>query len=179
MSYGFDLVRLPAVVDRNEAYKQQLEKENTVSVRNPDGVDSGSIDPVAEQLKQRLAAALTARHPTIVPYRRDYVQIAKGRGIDEAEARRLFRTVELNDQELGFQILLFDNGAGASFSFVGAPQECTRAFRVLWECLEVLESEGGLSTYDAQVDKVLDLKTDFDLVLKYACGVDRTEDPKT
>jgi hypothetical protein len=179
MSYGFDLVRLPAVVERLEAYKQILKAKNTESVRNPDGVNSGPIDPVAEKRKQRLAAVLTARHPTIVPYRRDYLQIAKGRGIDEAEARRLFRTVELNDKELGFQILLFDDGAGASFSFVGASQECTRAFRVLWDCLKLLESEGGLSTYDSQIDKVLDLKTDFDIVLRYACGVDRAEGRKT
>jgi len=179
MSYGFDLVRLPAGIDRYEAYNQLLEEKNTVSVRNPDGVDPGPIDPVKEQLKQRLAAALMTRHPTIDLYRRDYSQIAKGRGVDEAEARRLFRTVELNDKEMGFQILLFDDGAGASFSFVGPPRECTPALQVLWDCLEVLESEGGFSTYDTQIDKILDLKTDFDIVLKYACGVDRAEDRKT
>jgi hypothetical protein len=181
MSYGLDLVRLPAGVDRYEAYKQVLEEEEKkISLeRNRGVVDHGPIDPLKEQLKQRLAAALIARHPTIELYRRDYSGIAKARGVDEAEARRLFRIVELNEKEMGFQILLFDDGAGASFSFVGQPQDCTRALRVLWDCLEILESEGGFSTYDTQIDKVLDLKTDFETVLKYACGVDRekTERP--
>lgn len=171
MSYGFDLVHLPAGVDRYEAYNQVLKRKT--SERNRGVVDPGPIDPVKEQLKQRLAAALMARHPTIDLYERDYPGIAKARGIDEAEARRLFRTVELNEKEKGFQILLFDDGAGASFSFVGPPRECTRAFRALWDCLEVLESEGGFSTYDTQIDKVLELKSDFEIVLKQVCGVEK------
>jgi Spy/CpxP family protein refolding chaperone len=66
------------------------------------------IDPSKEQFKATLAAALMARHPTLRLYRRDYSRIAKARGIDEAEARRDFRTVELNDKKLGIPILLFD-----------------------------------------------------------------------
>jgi hypothetical protein len=169
MSYGFDLVRLPAGVDPRDAYDRVLE-EKIASQGGAGESDPGPLDPLKERRKQRLAAALIARHPTIELYRRDYAGIAKARGVDEAEARRLFRTAELNEKEMGFQILLFDDGAGASFSFAGQPRECARALRALWDCLEVLESEGGYSTYDTQVDKVLDLKADFEIVLKYACG---------
>jgi hypothetical protein len=172
MSYGFDLIRLPAGLDRYKAYHQKMEELKKTSGKKPDSADLGSIDPNKEQLKQRLASDLTARHPTLELYKRDYSGIAKARGITEAEARRLFRTVELNEKKLWIQILIFDDGAGASFSFVGEAQACTRALRVLWDCLEILESEGGFSTYDTQIDKVLDLKSDFETVLKFACGVD-------
>ena len=172
MSYGFDLVRLPAGVDQYQAYNQVLEEKKRVLEQHEGVVDPGPMDPLKEEMKQRLAAALIARHPTIDLYKRDYSGIAKARGIDEAEARRLFRTVELNEKEMSFQILLFDDGAGASFSFVGRSRECAHALRVMWDCLEVLESEGGFSTYDTQIDKVLDLKTDFEVVLKHVCGVE-------
>jgi hypothetical protein len=172
MSYGFDLVRLPAGVDPYMAYKHKLEEQERTSEGILDLADTGPIDPRKEKLKRRLANALIAQHPTLELYKRNYLEIANTRGIDETEAHRLFRTVELNEKNLSIQLLLFDDGAGASFSFVGEAQACTRALRVLWDCLQILESEGGYSTYDSQIDRVLDLKADFETVLKYACGVD-------
>ena len=172
MSYGFDLIRLPAGLDRHKAYHQKMEELKRTSDKAPDSADLDSIDPNKEQLKQRLASDLIARHPTLELYKRDYFGIAKARGITEAEARRLFRTVELNEEKLWIQILIFDEGAGASFSFVGEAHACIHALRVLWDCLEILESVGGFSTYDTQLGKILDLKHDFEVVLQFACGVE-------
>ena len=172
MSYGFFLVRLPAGVDRDEAYRQKLEEEDRVSDGKPDHVNPGPIDPRKEREKQRLAAALMARHPTLELYRRNYPTTARALGIDELEARRRFRHLELNEKQLSIQITLFDDAAGVSFSFDGDARGCARAARVLWDCLEILEFEGGFSTYDTQIDKILDLKSDFGIVLKQTCGVD-------
>jgi alkanesulfonate monooxygenase SsuD/methylene tetrahydromethanopterin reductase-like flavin-dependent oxidoreductase (luciferase family) len=168
MSYGFDLVRLSAGVDRNADY-QRLQGEHSKQVSSGSG-DPGPIDPLKEEWKQRLAAALTKRHPSLEIFKRDYSRIASARSIAESEARRLFRNIELNEKQLSFQILLFDDAAGANYSFVGDPRPCADALHALWDCLQVLESEGGLSTYDPQIGKVLDLKHDFDLVRDSVCG---------
>lgn len=173
MSYGLYLVRLPTGVDPYEAYELILENQERTLEREPGNINPGPIDPQQEQLKQRIASTLMARHPTLKMYRRDYSGIAKARGIDETEAHRLFRDMELNEDKLHIQITLFDDAAGVSFSYVGKMKECTHALRVLWDCLEILESEGGFSTYDTQMNKILELKFDFENVLKYACGVDR------
>ena len=82
MSYGFDLVRLPAGVDQYQAYNQVLEEKKRVLEQHEGVVDPGPMDPLKEEMKQRLAAALIARHPTIDLYKRDYSGIAKARGID-------------------------------------------------------------------------------------------------
>jgi hypothetical protein len=175
LSYGFELVRLPAGADPNQAYKKQLAERERAAAGADIPRDPGPIDPSKEQAKQRLAASLKARHPSFEVAQPDYPEIAKSRSVDESEARRLFRNVELNEPELWLQIELFDDAAGASFAFSGPPPECTNALRVLWDCFEILQSEGGFSVFDPQVDKVLDLQRDFDLVLKTACGVDRSK----
>jgi hypothetical protein len=173
VSYGFDLVTLPSGIDRNEAFRKKLEEQaRAFQGVNPGSGELGPVDPSKEQAKGRLAAALQARHPTLEVDTPDYSAIAKDKSISEAEARRRFRDVELNEHELSIQILLFDDAAGATFSFAGDPQACVNALRVLWDCLEILESDGGFSTYDPQIDKVLDLNSDFEAVLKCACGVD-------
>lgn len=167
MSYGFDLVRLPAGGDRDEAYQRKLEADEAVPL------NEGPIDPAEESEKRRLAAALMARHATLKLYQRDYATSAEALGVDEAEARRRLRNLELNDRQHGIQIQLFDDSAGVSLSPPGDAQSCARALRVAWDCLKVLESQGGFSTHDPQVGRVLDLKSDFAAVLKCACGVDQ------
>jgi hypothetical protein len=41
---------------------------------------------------------------------------------------------------------------------------------VLWDCLEILRSQVSFSAFDPQVGKVLELSSDFDLVMNTACG---------
>jgi hypothetical protein len=171
MSYGLDLVRLPPGVDPDEAYKEQSEARER-QLAEGRRRDPGPIDPKKEEVKGRLAAALMARHPSLKLAQRDYAELAKSKGIDVSEAKRLFRNLELNEERYWIQIFLFDDAAGASFTFSGSAEECTEALRLLWDCLEILESEGGYSTYDPQIGKVLNLSSDFVHVLKNACGVD-------
>jgi hypothetical protein len=167
MSYGFDLVKLPSGVDPNVAYQQW--KDQHVDVE----LNAGPIDPKVEAEKQRLAAALIARHPNFELFKPDWENVARVHSIDVAEARRQFRHQELNEKRLGVQVQLFDDTAGISSSFDGPPQQCVAALRLVWGCLELLEGEAGFSTYDPQMAKVLDLESDFDLVRRNVCRTDQ------
>jgi hypothetical protein len=169
MSYGFDLVRLPpGTINRDEAYrKTAVEQERAASERNGESI--GPLDPAKERAKQSLAASLMARHPSFKLFQRNYARLAKDRSIDEAEARRRYRTVELNDREHTIQIVLFDDAAGVSFSLGGDGSDGREALRIVWDCLEILEAEGGLSSFDSQMDRLVDLGTDFEVVAKATC----------
>ena len=179
MSYDFDLVHLPSGVDRMEAYKKQLGEREARALERLRGIDNvGSLDSSKEQTKQGLATALIAKHPSLELSKRDYSRIANARSIDETKARRRFRNPELNEKRWNIQITLFDDTAGISLAFVGDAEESRTALRVVWDCLQVLESEGGFSTYDLQVGKVLNLESDFDTVFKhYAGDVKRKKNP--
>jgi len=165
MSYGVFLVHLPPGKDPYKAFQDILEH------RAGAPKDPGPLDPVTEEAKRRLAESLMARNPDLELFQRDYARIARNHSIDKSAARRLFRDLELNDRHHHIQITIFDDAVGVSFSLSGAPPECTEALRVFWNCLEVLESEGAFSTYDTQIDKILDLKSDFAAVQEFACGV--------
>jgi hypothetical protein len=165
LSYGFDLVRLPAAVDRNEAYQRLSDLLAEAPVPEPLGSSAGPLDREKEERKQRLVAALIARDPHLKVFQRDHANIARRRSISEDDARRLFRDIELNDHQHSIQITLFDDEAGVSYSFAGDRLTAAQAARTLLDCLEVLESEGGFSTYDAQLALVLDLRADHDLIL--------------
>jgi hypothetical protein len=168
MSYVFDLVRLQPGLDPEVAYRKQS-KETEEELRKSGG-DQGPIDPRKEQAKQQLARALVTRHPSLRIAQPDFAELARRHDIDVSEARRRFRDIELNEERGSFQITLFDDAAGVSFSFSGAFEECRNAARLLWDCLQILHSQGGFSAFDPQVGKLLNLDSDFDLVLKAACG---------
>lgn len=172
MSYGLDLVRLPPDVNPETAYRKQSE-EKARKLAQSHEINAGPIDPKKEEAKRALADALVARHPSLRLSQPNFAERARLHGIALSEAKRRFRDLELNEEQYWIQIFLFDDTAGASFSFSGSPQECTKALRLLWDCLEILASQGGFSVYDSQVGRVLNLSTDFELVLKNACGVDR------
>jgi len=169
MSYGLDLVRLPPGLDPEVAYKKQSE-ETARELAGPHGADPGPIDPKKEDTKRSLATALMARHPSLRLAQPDFAEIARLNNIDLSEAKRRFRDLELNEEGYSIQITLFDDAAGVAFSFSGAFEECKKALRLLWDCLDILRSKGGFSAFDPQVGKVLNLSSDFDLVLHTACG---------
>jgi hypothetical protein len=103
-------------------------------------------------------------------FKPDFTELARWHHVDISEARRRFRHIELNEEQYSIQITLFDDTAGAAFAFSGAFEECKKAVRLLWDCLELLRSQGGFSAFDTQVGKLLDLDSDFDVVLHTACG---------
>jgi hypothetical protein len=174
MSYAFELFRpLPGADPRQLPRKSQ--GADSSEPAPPSELNPGPIDPKKEEEKERLAAALIARHPTLKRFQPDYAKIASLYSVDAAEARRRYRQVELNESQYSLQIYLFDDAAGASFSCSGSPEESKKALQLLWDCLQLLESKGSFSTYDSQVGRVLDLGKDFNTVLKTACDIEPAE----
>jgi hypothetical protein len=169
MSYVIDLVRLPANVDPEAAYREQS-REKEEELAKSQGADPGPVDPGKQQAKEQLARSLVTHHPGLRVAQPDFAALARRHGIDISEARRRFRNIELNDEQHSLQIILFDDTAGISFAFSGAFEDCQKAMRLLWSCLEILGSQGGFSAFDSQVGKVLNLDSDFDRVVKTACG---------
>jgi hypothetical protein len=168
MSYSLDLVRLQPDGDPEEAYRKQS-KATEEQLRRSGG-DQGPVDPTKEHAKQQLAQALVASHPSLRIAQPDFAAIAKSHDIEISEARRRFRNIELNEERFSIQITLFDDAAGVSLSPSGALAECKQAVTLLWDCLQILRSRGGFSAFDPQVGKLLDLDSDFDLVLKTVCA---------
>ena len=144
MSYSFDLVRLRPSLDPDEAKNGEA--------------------------KEQLARALVKSHPSLEIFQPDFAGLAKLHNIDISEAKRRFRKIELNEERYSIQIILFDNRAAVSFSPAGTVDECKQALRFLWDCLKTLHSEGGFAIFDPQVDKLLNLDSDLDLVMKTVCG---------
>lgn len=170
MSYGLDLLRLPPGEDPAEAYRR-LSGEQERRLASGTNTDIGPLDPEKENQKMRLATALIQRHPTLELVHKNYQELARLHSMDVEHAKRHFRQLELNDTKYPLQILLFDDAAGASLSHADTTEDCRQTVRLLWDCLELLEKEGGFSTYDPQVGKLLDLRTDLPLVLENACGI--------
>jgi hypothetical protein len=169
MSYVMDLVRLPAGVDPESAYRQRS-KHTEQTLADGRGPDPGPVDREKEEAKKQLARVLVARHPSLHAFQPDFTELARWHRIEVAEARRRFRHIELNDERRSIQITLFDDAAGVSFAFSGTFADCDDAIRMLWDCLEVLHTHGGFSAFDPQIGKVLNLESDFDRVLNAACG---------
>ena len=168
MSYDFHLFQAPAGVDATMAYHRQLEEKKIAKIQRAPGMNKwGQPDPVREETKHRLATALIACHPGLQLFRRDYAKVALAKSISEDEARRRYRDLELSDEELGLQVTLFDDTASVSIAF-GTSEAHSAELRLgaAWECLRLLEREGGFSTYDPQIGKILRLDTDFQTALR-------------
>ena len=171
MSYDLTLFRVPKGVDPDEAWDDWIRETESRILARSEGVDDlGPINSAKEQFKKQLATALVTRHPSLELFTPDYAKIAKVRAIDEAEARRRFRSLELNEERLGIQITLFDNSAGISLSSNGRGDQAQEALRLVWDCLQILQPQGVYAIHDSQVGKVLNLDSDFAMVLRRYAG---------
>jgi hypothetical protein len=178
VSYDFYLFNIPAGVAPAEAYKQRFEQQETKTVAKKISVDNQDTSTVRiEQLKLRLAEALILKCPSLKLYERDYARLAKSRSIDESEARRRYRNLDLTDSELGLQVSLFDDTVAIAIPFWRADNEkAEKTLRAAWEYLEILESAGGFTTYDPQAGRILKLDSDFSAILKAYRGLLDTVD---
>jgi hypothetical protein len=74
--------------------------------------------------------------------------------------------IELTEGPLGVQVYIFERAAGISLHPGGyATAKYIQSLQLAWGCLEILQREGGLATYDTQIERFLDLATDFEAVL--------------
>ena len=95
-------------------------------------------------------------------------RLAASQKIDEAEARRRYRHIELNsDDYSGIQITLWDDAAELIFPYWHSGEQARTVLQQVWDHLEVLQTWGSFVTYDPQLDRMLNLATDFEPVLEY------------
>lgn len=172
MSYDFQLFHVPPGADPLSTYERQLADRTSVKEHKPNPLDLSK-----EQTKQRLTVALTRQLPTLELHEIDYAGLAKVKSIDETEARRHYRGLELTDNDTGLQVSLFDESAAIAMPYWRLDrQKAAATLRAAWQCLQLLEREGGFSTYDSQVGKILNLDSDFDTILSEYAGVIETVD---
>ena len=168
MSYELYLLRVPpgqqarAVLDR---HFQSQEAE----------LNPGPSDPAKETEKRRLATALMQFDPGLSIAAFDFANMAALEGIDENEARRRYRHLELNsDDYSGIQITVWDDAAEISFPYWHSGEQAERVLLRVWDYLEVLEQSGKLTVYDPQLAQSLALGFDFQTALQhYARGGSR------
>ncbi|HEX5058842.1 MAG TPA: hypothetical protein VFV99_05745 [Kofleriaceae bacterium] len=74
--------------------------------------------------------------------------------------------IELTENRLGVQIYIFQREAGISLHPGGYSTALyIESLQLTWASIEILQRELGLATYDTQIERFLDLKTDFEAVL--------------
>jgi hypothetical protein len=154
MSYELHLLRR----GQDGPWDHSIEKE----------LNPGPIVDSKEQEKQYLAGALCRFNQALKEARFDYTSLAASQKVDEAEARRRFRHIELNsDDYSGIQITLFDDTVDLIFPYWHSGEQARSVLQQVWDYLAVLQTWGSFVTYDAQLERVLNLDTDFETVLQY------------
>ena len=169
MSYDLYLFKPESGVDPLATAIALLDQEEQAGEINP-----GQPHPDFEHRKQQLATMLMQHNPALSIFRFGFGHIAAIEGSSEAEARIRYRHLELNglDNGNGIQITLFDTTASITIPYWHHTQAAHQTFQEVWRYLSLLEREAGFRAYDPQLDKVLDLASDFAVVVtQYGKGV--------
>jgi hypothetical protein len=163
VSYDLQLFRR-ADGETTEAALARIEAAASSDQLNP-----GPIMPEVEREKRRLAEALTRHMSSLQRFPFDYQRIAAMENVDEAEARRKWRHIELNEDDFGLQIMLEDETASAALPYWHVGQKAQAAFRAMFGCVAVLQNEAEYFIYDPQLDRVMDPESEGD----FSAALDR------
>jgi hypothetical protein len=139
MSYDLYLYRVPPGADPLQAPRAAFES-----------VDDPPAPPDAPERMAALASALREAHPALA-------MRSGGEGGDAF--------VLLQSNASGIQVWLFPTHCTVDVAYWHSGEEAVAALREAWGYAEMLEREAGSRTYDPQLDRVLDLRTDFDAAL--------------
>lgn len=162
MSYDFALF----VIDGDPA-EEYLRFSESGSVDDP---NPGPVLPRCEVAKRKLADSLRIRQPLLEEFVFEHDGLAKSHRIDQAEAQRRWRHIELNLESIGLQITLFDDRATVTLPYGYSGDEARDALSLAWDCLKTISSEAGYQVYDPQLGRILDMKGDFDPVVELYNG---------
>jgi hypothetical protein len=172
VSYDLYLLRVPPGED-------PLEAAEAIFNEDVEEINPGMPDAQKEATKRELANALQLINPSMEVFQFDYAKIAKSLKISEQEAQTEYRHLELNSPEdgNGIQITLYDDTASLTIPYWHQGEKANEVWREAWQYLECLERHGEFSTYDPQLDRILNLASDFDEVRReYAVGVGATDE---
>jgi hypothetical protein len=127
-------------------------------------IDNSPVDPIVEAKKKEIATKLTSRYSNFKMASPDYAKIAQYLDITEDEARLKHRHIEIDALDIGLQIILSEHRADITLPYWHSGDKAHSAMKQIWQTLEILENECQFITYDPQLDKILNLKTDYKLV---------------
>jgi hypothetical protein len=132
-----------------------------------EGVDDGAPRPGpslgGSETLRRIAEAIAAADPTLTAE-------PHGRGTPDA-----FVDLSGPEEGNGLQIVVFDDTVFVHLPYWHTGDDARAAWEQAWRCLQVVERE-GYRTYDPQLERMIDLRTDLDEVLaSYAAGVAATD----
>ncbi len=153
MSYDFAMFAIDG--DPTEKYLR-LSEAGSVDDPNP-----GPVLPSCEVAKRKLADSLRIKQPLLEEFVFDHDGLAKSHQIDRAEAKSRWRHIELNVENVGLQITLFDNWATVTLAYWHNGDEARDALNLAWDCLKTINGELGYGVYDPQLGRVLDFDVDF------------------
>jgi|WetSurMetagenome_2_1015567.scaffolds.fasta_scaffold40070_3 hypothetical protein len=161
MSYDFHLVPQSTTSAQIEAVNQD------------DEINPGPPVPEKEKQKKKLAYLLIESNPKLEIFLFEFSEIAKTYNWTEDEARIRFRHIELNgpDDSDGIQITLYDDRADVTIPYWHQPRAAEIVFDEVWRYLKIFAEHGGFSVYDPQLDRILNLTSDRDEVLKRYGGI--------
>ena len=173
MSYDLSLRRVPDDTDPLTYWRTVLRDDSDVreAASTPPGHD-------ADDRKLALCEALQSLDTNLKPFDFQFPQIAQHLGITEEDARRRYRHIELNGPQdgPGIQITLFDDEVSVTVPYWHSGARARNVWVVIWTYLRLLHDIGGMSVYDPQLDKVVDLDRDLPVVVKsYLSGLQYTE----
>jgi hypothetical protein len=145
MGYGLDLFPAPSGLSAAEL-RAIYERRAAEPVSRDDDMERYTRSPSAEQLRR--AQLLRDRFPALE------VTLS-------SESH-----IELSESRLSVQIYIFEHAAGISLHPGGySTAKYIESLELAWGSLEILQREGGFATYDTQIERFLDLATDFEAVL--------------
>lgn len=151
MSYDLYFFRLPPDADPLEAPRAAFE-----------GVDDPPPAADAQEWMARLASAMRRENPGL--------EMRSGGGGAKA-------FVLLQSRASGIQVWLHPTHASVDVAYWHSRDEAVAALREAWAYAELLEREISSRPYDPQLDRVLDLRTDFDAaVMQYGSGIQFMEE---
>lgn len=145
-----------------------LETIDELFSEESDEINPGLPTLEKESRKRSIAEALINLNPQLEIFPFGFRELAEMEGISEDEAKIKFRHLELNgaDDGNGIQITLYDDAADITVPYWHSGEEAKKVFDEIWSYLKVIENESGFVTYDPQLEKILNLSTDFSEVLE-------------
>ena len=158
MSYDFHLFR-PIVGEAPLITAQSVhEKELT-------------LDPNKDQVKRKVAEVLRAANRSLVEFEIDHEIIASTQKIPIEQARYDYRHIELNVEAKGIQITLFEDSAAVTVPYWHSDSLVAESvMREIWGYIRIISRETGFFIYDSQLEKIIDLSSDFQSVLEAYCA---------
>lgn len=136
-----------------------------------EGFERKPVDADIQRQKQALARRLCQANTAL--YLPKPIEDATLQACSPGERpHQVWRNIELNDEEAGVQMTLFDDSLSVSICYSHRGEMATHAWQRVWEYLEIFQAQAGWRAYDPQLDKVLDLSSDLKAVLSaYGEGV--------